>query len=137
MPMRGVMPYARAMSRTAPRDEIVRALFRAGCTHVQFADYTDAHVVILEFWHDSQKYAVRTSARGWAAAHLRDFPHTSRSKLSPREYRARVLKQGMIAVNSILKDWVKNQLAVIETGAFSFDDVFMPFMEENNERLSA
>ena len=38
------------------------------------------------------------------------------------------LKQGHVAVNSILRDWIKGQVTAIETGILSFEAVFMPYM---------
>ena len=33
-----------------------------------------------------------------------------------------------MAVNSILRDWIKGQVTAIETGILSFEAVFMPYM---------
>ena len=38
------------------------------------------------------------------------------------------LKQGHVAVNSILHDWIKGQVTAIETGILSFQAVFLPYM---------
>jgi len=34
----------------------------------------------------------------------------------------------MVAVNSILRDWVKGQIMVVETGLTEFRHVFLPYM---------
>ena len=34
----------------------------------------------------------------------------------------------MVAVNSILRDWVKGQIMAIETGLTEFQHVFLPYM---------
>ena len=44
--------------------------------------------------------------------------------------RAEGAAQGHIAVNSILRDWIKGQVTAIECGILSFEAVFMPFMLE-------
>jgi hypothetical protein len=38
------------------------------------------------------------------------------------------LHQGQIAVNSIVRDWIKGQVTAIESGVLSFEAVFMPYM---------
>ena len=38
------------------------------------------------------------------------------------------LRQGHVAVNSVLRDWIKGQVTAIETGVLSFEAVFMPYM---------
>ena len=42
--------------------------------------------------------------------------------------RLQALRQGHLAVSSILRDWVKGQVTAIECGILSFEAVFMPFM---------
>lgn len=43
-------------------------------------------------------------------------------------YEARALNQGLVAVNSMLRDWVKGQVTAVECGMLSFEAVFMPHM---------
>lgn len=40
----------------------------------------------------------------------------------------KTLDQGLIAVNSILRDWVKGQVTAVETGIMSFEAVFVAHM---------
>ena len=47
------------------------------------------------------------------------------------------LAQGLIAVNSILRDWIKGQIMAIETGLLSFEAVFLPFMLTHDGRTIA
>jgi hypothetical protein len=49
------------------------------------------------------------------------------SKLA-RRWEQNALRQGHIAVNSILRDWMKDQITAIECGILSFEAVFMPYM---------
>ena len=44
----------------------------------------------------------------------------------------RALEQGTIAVNSILRDWVRGQIVAIETGITEFRHVFLPYMVTAN-----
>ncbi len=43
----------------------------------------------------------------------------------------------MIAVNSILRDWIKGQVVAIETGILTFDHVFLPYMLTHDGRTVA
>jgi hypothetical protein len=38
------------------------------------------------------------------------------------------LRQGQVAVNSILRDWIKGQVTAVECGILSFEAVFLPYM---------
>jgi hypothetical protein len=33
-----------------------------------------------------------------------------------------------VAVNSILRDWIKGQVTAVESGILSFEAIFMPYM---------
>jgi hypothetical protein len=48
--------------------------------------------------------------------------------LMKRDYDAKALNQGRIAVCSILRDWIKGQTVAIECGVLQFEAVFMPHM---------
>ena len=60
--------------------------------------------------------------------HLKEDPWSSRRRATRIEHEQAALKQGHVAVNSILRDWIKGQITAIETGILSFEAVFMPYM---------
>jgi hypothetical protein len=123
------VPYASATSGAAARDEITRMLRRFGCDSVGFMDDFDKHEVLLAFNHRGRQVQLRASARGWAAMFLRAKPWNSRRRTGSRvDYERRALMQGLVAVNSILRDWVKGQLTAVECGMMQFEAVFMPYM---------
>jgi hypothetical protein len=128
----GSTPYASATSGAAARDEITKLLRRFGCESVGFMDDFEKYDVLLAFTHRGRQMQLRASAKGWAALYLKDKPHTSRMRTSRKEYEAQALRQGLIAVNSILRDWVKGQIMAVECGILSFEAVFMPYMLTNN-----
>jgi hypothetical protein len=122
------VPYSSATSGSAARAEIVALLQRFRCESVGFMDDFAENTVLLQFTHRGRPIQIKASAKGWAALYLRDQPWTARHRTSKAIYEANALRQGLIAVNSILRDWVKGQVTAVECGAVSFDAVFMPFM---------
>lgn len=121
-------PYENATSGTEARGEILRILQRFGCQSVGFMDEFDTHTLILAFtWRDRQ-VQLRASAQGWANMYLRENPWSSRRRRTKHEHEHQALDQGMIAVNSILRDWIKGQITAIECGILSFEHVFLPYM---------
>ena len=126
------VPYSNATSGAAAREEITRLLRRIGCDRIGFMDeYADASV-LLAFEHRGRPIQMKASARGWAAWFLRENPWTTRRKCTGREWSDRALKQGMIAVNSILRDWCKGQVAAIECGIMPAEAVFLAHMVTNS-----
>ena len=60
--------------------------------------------------------------------YLKENPYTTRRRATRAEHEGAALRQGHIAVNSILRDWIKGQVTAVECGILSFEAVFMPYM---------
>ncbi len=127
-------PYAAATSGVAARDDITKLLRRFGCEHIGFMDNYAEHEVLLQFEHRGRQMRLRASAKGWAALYLKEHPFNNYRKRSEQQHRDKALAQGQLAINSILRDWVKGQLMAVETGMLSFDAVFLPFMLTHDGR---
>lgn len=129
-------PYATATSGHAARDEITKMLRRFGCESVGFMDDFENYSILLAFKHRGRPMQLQASAKGWAALFLKENSWTHRRKGSRQDYEKAALRQGLIAVNSILRDWVKGQVMAVECGILSFEAVFMPYMLlENGETM--
>jgi hypothetical protein len=130
----GSTPYASATSGAAARDEITKLLRRFGCESVGFMDDFDKYEILLAFNHRGRSMQLRASAKGWAAMYLKENPWTHRRRGPRKDYEQAALRQGLVAVNSILRDWVKGQVMAVECGILSFEAVFMPYMLTNDGR---
>lgn len=123
------VPYEGATSGMKARDEIVRILQRCGCASVGFMDLFEEKALLLAFTHRGRQVQLKASAKGWAQLYLRAHPYNrTRMRLPRDQYEKRALDQGMIAVNSILRDWIKGQITAVECGILSFEAVFFPHM---------
>jgi hypothetical protein len=128
------VPYANATSGASARDETTKLLRRMGCDSVGFMDDFAKHEVLLAFTHRGRPVQLRASAKGWAAMYLRAEPWTSRRRDNKATYEAKALNQGLIAVNSIIRDWVKGQVVAVECGVMSFEAMFMAHMIASDGR---
>lgn len=126
-------PYASATSGAAARDEITKMLRRFGCESVGFMDDFENYELLLVFKHRGRQMQLKASAKGWAALYLKENPWSPRRRrISRADYERAALRQGLIAVNSILRDWVRGQVMAVECGVLSFEAVFMPYMLTSN-----
>ena len=121
-------PYAKATSGVTARADIEKILRNFGCSSIGWYSEYEIHVLTLAFVWQGQQVRLKASAIGWASMYLRDNPWSSQRRATKHDYEQKALDQGMIAINSILRDWVKGQVTAIETGILSFNEVFMPFM---------
>jgi hypothetical protein len=122
------VPYAAATSGQKAREEISKILRRLGCESVGFMDEYSTSEVLLAFSHRGRQVQLRASAKGWAAMYLKHKPWTGHRRISRQDYEQAALRQGHIAVNSILRDWIKGQVTAIECGILSFEAVFFSHM---------
>lgn len=120
------VPYANATSGGKARDEMVRLLRRFGCESVGFMDDFADQSILLAFTHRGRQVQLRASAKGWAQMYLRENPWTHRRRDTRHDYEQKILAQGLVAVNSILRDWIKGQITAVECGILSFEAVFAP-----------
>jgi hypothetical protein len=121
-------PYASATSDMRAREEIKKILQRFGCESIGFMDDMKDHEVLLAFTHRGRQVQLRASAKGWAAMWLRENPWSYRHRTQRIDYEQAALRQGHVAVNSVLRDWIKGQVTAVECGVLSFEAVFMPYM---------
>ena len=122
------VPYHSAKSGGAARDDIHKILQRFGANRVGFMDNFEDHSVLLAFSYKEKNIEMRASAKGWATLYLMENPWNKRRRGTKIQYENRALNQGLIAVNSILRDWIKGQITAVECGLMSFDHVFFPNM---------
>ena len=122
------VPYEGATSGVKAREEINKILDSFGCDSIAWMDKKREGTVYLGFEWKGKRFQLKASASGWAAMYLRSNPWNSRRKLNRSDYEQKALEQGVIAINSVLRDWVKGQITAIETGILSFQTVFMPHM---------
>jgi hypothetical protein len=128
------LPYASATSNMRARREIEKILLLFGCEKIGFMDDHEKHEVLLYFVYRGQEVHWRVSAKGWAQAWLKKKPWNYQRRSQRVDYEQAALRQGQIAVNSILRDRVKSQISAIECGMESFAAVFMPYMLTSDGR---
>ena len=119
------IPYAGASSGDKARVQTIKILHSIGCEQAGFMDDFEKQEVILYFKHRGRSVEIRASIKGYAQMYFRQHPRTRRED---------ILRQGRIAVNSMLRDWVKGSVTAIESGILSFEAVFMPHMLTNDGR---
>jgi hypothetical protein len=121
-------PYASATSNMRAREETRKLLLHFGCQSVGFMDDAARGDVLLAFEYRGQHIQQRYSAKGWASMWLKKNPYKRRRWCSRYEWEQKALHQGFIAVNSMIRDWIKGQITAIESGMLAFEEAFMPYM---------
>lgn len=87
-------------------------------------DFQSGTLTVQFVWKE-RRVTIEANAKGYAAALLREKPYTSRMRGSKAQHEEKCLKQGQIAVYSILRDWIKGQVTAVEVGMLSFEGAFL------------
>lgn len=119
------LPYENATSGQKAMDEIQKILQKFGCS--SFGHMTDFEnkSLLVQFRYRDMPISVNASMSGYAAAWLREHPHSIRMKLSRIEHEKKAVEIAGVAVYSILRDWIKGQVMAIEAGILSFEGAFL------------
>jgi len=136
------LPYSNSTSGRSAMDDIRKTIQAFGCSKfAPMEDFAEGKVII-QFEYRGRGVQVSASAKGYAAAWLRENPYSNRMRMTRVEHERRALEKGQIAVWSILRDWIKGQLTAVETGILSFDAAFLgqillPTGETVHERITS
>lgn len=120
-----MLPYENATSGSGALDEIRKVLTRFGCQ--RFGTMTDNGTgeLIVQFNYKNREVVVKGSYRGYAAAWLKEHPHTHRMRRTVAEHERLALDQAQVSICSVLRDYIKGQVTAIATGIKSFEGAFL------------
>jgi len=119
------LPYENAASGAGAIEEIGKILTRFGCSRFGTMTDNEAGELLVQFSHRGKDVSVKASYRGYAAAWMKEHPYSARMKSTRPQYEVKALEQAKVSVCSILRDWVKAQITLIEVGILSFEGAFL------------
>ncbi|MBD8634762.1 hypothetical protein [Stenotrophomonas sp. CFBP 13725] len=119
------LPYENATSGSNAINDIQKMLRAFGCQRFATGEDYDTGELFIQFEHRGRQVQLKASARGYAAAWLREHPYGPRVRATKAEHESKAMKIGGIAVYSILRDWVKGQVTAIEIGMLTFEAAFL------------
>ena len=119
------LPYENATSGERAMTEIQKILRKFGCS--KFATGTDFETgeLFVQFNHKGHMINLKVNAKNYAAAWLKENPYTSRKRCTKQEHESKALDIGNLAIYSLLRDWIKGQVTMIEIGCLSFEAAFL------------
>lgn len=120
------LPYENATSGNNAINDIQKMLRSFGCQRFATGEDYETGELFIQFEHRGRQVQLKASAKGYAAAWLREHPYGPRVRSTLSEHNAKALRIGGVAVYSILRDWVKGQVTAIEIGMLTFEAAFLP-----------
>lgn len=119
------LPYESATSGERALGEIQKLLRGFGCN--KFGSMIDDSLgeVLVQFEFRGRQCSVKASIKGYAAAWLKEHPHSPRTRVTQAQHQKKAMDIASVAVYSILRDWIKGQITAIETGILTFEGAFL------------
>jgi hypothetical protein len=122
------LPYENSTSGDKAYAEIQKILGQFGCDNYGIMHREKEQAVMIQFDWRGRQVQFKFSWGGYAVAWLREHPHTSRSRSTLDQHKAKAAAIAKVAVCSMARDWVKSQVTAVECNLLSFEEVFMPHM---------
>ena len=119
------LPYEKATSGKNAIADMQRICQKFGADDFGIKESFRTGSVLVQFELHGRVVQIEASAKGYAAAWLREHPYTTRMRSTRPQHEAKALKQGNIAVYSILRDWIKGQVTAVEIGMLTFEGAFL------------
>ncbi len=119
------LPYQNATTGQRAIEEIQKILRGFGCAKFATGEDFESGELFIQFERKSRMIQLKASAKGYAAAWLKENPYSHRRKCTRQEHEQKALDIGGTAVYSILRDWVKGQVTAIEIGVLTFESAFL------------
>lgn len=119
------LPYENATSGDKALGDIQKLLRQFGCKKFGSFIDEDEQILTVQFVHRGKTVSIPASMRGYAAAWLQAHPYTSRMKKTKVEHERQALEKASVAVYSVVRDWVKANVTLVETGIMSFEGAFL------------
>ena len=119
------LPYENASSGKSAIADMQKIMKQFGAQSFGCMEDFARGEVIVQFTFNGRNVSIRASAKGYAAAWMKEHPYGPRTRGTKAQYEAKALQIGQTAVWSILRDWIKGQTTAIAVGMLSFEGAFL------------
>ena len=119
------LPYENASSGDRAYVDLQKVLDRFGCDNFGMMTKNNEGVTLITFTHKDRPITIEASWKGYAGAWLKENPWNHRRRMDRSAWESKAIAHGKIAVPSMIRDWVKAQVTMIEIGAMDFEEVFL------------
>jgi hypothetical protein len=119
------LPYENTTAGQKALNDIQKLLRDFGCNKFGVMNDDVEGTVLVQFEYRGKPVSVKASVNGYAAAWLKEHPYSNRMRCNRIDHEKKSKEIASIAVCSIIRDWIKAQIMIIETGVLSFEGAFL------------
>jgi len=131
------MPYSNSKARPEEaRGRIRKTLKKFGVDRISFDEDFRNHAIYVCFKYRNYPVSIPVNYGALALNFLKQEPYNSRRRCSREEYEEKKREIAYRAAFSILEDFIKSMVTMVEIGIFSFEEIFVAyFVDQNGRRL--
>lgn len=126
------LPYSSSKANPVKAQMAIRKmLLKFGVSNIGFNEDFVNFTVIVYFTYNNFPVSIPINYKDLSEMYLEEEPWTYRRKNTEEEW---VEKKRQIAYNasfSMINDFLKSLITMIELGAFSFEEIFMSYFTDN------
>lgn len=119
------LPYENTTAGQKALNEIQKLLRDFGCNKFGVMQDDGEGTLLVQFEYKGKPVSVKASINGYAVAWLKEHPYTNRTRFTRVQHETKAKEVARIAVFSIIRDWIKAQIMIIETDVLSFEGAFL------------
>ncbi len=126
------LPYANSTADpTRAQKRIRETLQKFGVQRIGFDDDFENLELMIRFIYKDFPVSLPVNYGELAELYLEAKPHTYRMRLTETEYITKKRETAYRAAYSMLEDYLKSMVTLIELGAFSFEEIFLSYFTDN------
>ena len=129
------LPYANSTADpTKAQGRIRETLLKFEVDRIGFEEDLKSFEVMVRFAHRGCNVSLPVNYGRLADRYIEDDPWTTRKRYTKKEWDAKKREIAYKASYSILEDYLKGMLAMVELGAMPFEEVFLSHFINNQGR---
>lgn len=129
------LPYSSSKANPIQAQARIRQmLLKFGVDRLRFDEDMLKHEIKVEFIYKGLPVSMPINTDKLAAVYLKDDPWTARKRMSRQAWEAKTSRIAQNAAFSILEDFLKGHIMVVEMGVFSFEEIFLSYFRDSQGR---
>lgn len=129
------LPYSNSKANPIQAQARIRQmLLKFGVDRLRFDEDMLKHEIKVEFIYKGLPVSMPINTDKLAAVYLKDDPWTWNKRSTKQEWETEKKRIAQNAAFSILEDFLKGHIMVVEMGVFSFEEIFLSYFRDNQGR---
>lgn len=131
------LPYSTSKATPAKAQQRIRdTLMKFGVDMISFGEDFSKFEVVVSFKYQDYPVCIPVNYHDLAQLYIDEDPYNYRKRGTREDWEAKKREVAYRATYSLLDDFLKSLITIVELGAFSFEEIFVSyFVNKDGQRL--